>query len=522
MHSDEELKDGRYFPSPKEQAILTQTIDQYFSLPERSEQRSIVVQNVTAKLAEINPRWTHRAVRLWFNNNKRTCLKTSVQFDPHQIHGTDVSADRMPLKKRPQRSPSVGSFITRPLSPPADITIADNLASVFTAISQQRQSLDEKKKLETDITSRLIEGSGRLWADHIAPIEQVHSITAPETMPDCHDPKSSQSPQYINEIIQRYNSIEAGILVNGIPAVIDFDSTEQKRTLFLNNENYPTACPFPASSLFFDDSTSTFFTAAGTKVFQIDKDGSLLPNVLIPGCPPMLRSSICATNEGIVLGSRRNIYFWNYQQLDRSSNLPQDHPNFSNSMDSGLQSVTSVISVNSMIAAASNNHHAIHIMNHEGRSVSTFIGHGAGVTCLNNSNKNDNLFISGSVDLTARLWDSRELTGPIVQIQRHYAPLSSVYLYSENNMPTLAFTGGEDHIVRIWDLRINRPLSEVHVGMGIPVAIDYNMQTRTMSVLTKEKSATIAEGFQILPADDTGRFIEKCLNLYIKYTFNQF
>jgi hypothetical protein len=85
MHAQDDPKDGRYFPSLKEQSILMQSIDKYFQLPQRSEERSLVVQSVTGQLAEINTRWTNRAVRLWFNNNKRSCLKSQVQFDPAQV-----------------------------------------------------------------------------------------------------------------------------------------------------------------------------------------------------------------------------------------------------------------------------------------------------------------------------------------------------------------------------------------------------------------------------------------------------
>ena len=516
MHSDEDMKDGRYFPSPKEQAILTQTIDQYFSLPERSEQRSIVVQNVTTKLSEINPRWTHRAVRLWFNNNKRTCLKSSVQFDPMQIQGADLSAERMPPKKRPPRSTSVGAFISRPMSPPADITIADNLASVFTAISQHRQSLDDKKILESDLTNRLIEVSGKLWADHIAPIEQIKFINAPGTIPGMLDQKSQLQPPSF-DIIGKFNSLEAGMINKGSPIMVDFDYNQQKRTLFIQNAAIPVNFPFPTSSLNYDENTHKCYIASGNVVYQATGEGVDEAIKLIPGCPPMLRSSICSINDAVVLGNRKNIYLWSYDSIN--GNLPQNGPNCSHSFDSGLQTVTSITSVYSHIACASHNHHAIHILAPDGRAVRSFIGHGSGITCLSSYNKNDYIFVSGSADLTARVWDFREPVGPIWQLQRHLAPLTSVSTCNDNSSTYLVFTGGEDHFVRMWDLRIGKVVSEAYVGQGIPYAIDYNIQTRTLLVLTKEKNSTIAEGFQIPQSDDdTTRFIEKCLNLCIKYT----
>lgn len=526
MHSDEELKDGRYFPSPKEQAILTQTIDKYFSLPERSEQRSIVVQNVTAKLSEINSRWNHRAVRLWFNNNKRTCMKTSVQFDPMQIHGSDVAADRMPPKKRPPRSSSVGSFIQRPAPPPADINISDKLASVFAPLTQQRQTLDEKKTIETNLTNTLIKISYKLFNDHIAPIDHLNSITSPDALTCSADQKSSSNYEIPNtNIVQRYNSIETGILVNGAPAVIDFISSDQVRSLTLNQEPYQTPLPFAASSMIYDPFISSFFVAAGTNIYNISSEnGATSENILIPGVPPMLRSSLCFLEDGtLVLGSRRLIHLWSRSQIDQINNgdIQSKDNNCSGGFVSGLPySITSIAPVNSMIAACSNNHHAIYLLDPDGRHDRTFIGHGSGVTCIHSPNPKSNIFISGSVDFTARLWDYRQPAGPYCQLQRHHAPLSVVSMSSDTSSSYLAFSGGEDHIVKIWDLRAKKVLNEIYVGMGIPIAIDYDEKSKSMMVLTKEKSGTVADGFLISQSDESGKFIEKSFNLCISYNFN--
>ncbi|OHT10569.1 hypothetical protein TRFO_20059 [Tritrichomonas foetus] len=62
----------RYYPSPMEQSILVQSVGNYFSKPERSVERNKIAAEVSAALMKINNHWTHRAVRLWFNNNKHT------------------------------------------------------------------------------------------------------------------------------------------------------------------------------------------------------------------------------------------------------------------------------------------------------------------------------------------------------------------------------------------------------------------------------------------------------------------
>ncbi|OHT08846.1 hypothetical protein TRFO_22509 [Tritrichomonas foetus] len=65
---------ARYYATPQEQKILVQGLQQYFSLPERSQNRNKIAKDVSRFLCMFSPHWTHRAVRLWFNNNKHTYL----------------------------------------------------------------------------------------------------------------------------------------------------------------------------------------------------------------------------------------------------------------------------------------------------------------------------------------------------------------------------------------------------------------------------------------------------------------
>ena len=42
----------------------------YFKQPERSYERNMIAKATSKKLKKISSHWTHRDVRLWFNNNK--------------------------------------------------------------------------------------------------------------------------------------------------------------------------------------------------------------------------------------------------------------------------------------------------------------------------------------------------------------------------------------------------------------------------------------------------------------------
>lgn len=70
----------RYFPTAVEQFILIQHMGKYFSYPERSPDRNKVAEEVASILNPISGHWTHRSVRLWFNNNRNSsfCLNSQV------------------------------------------------------------------------------------------------------------------------------------------------------------------------------------------------------------------------------------------------------------------------------------------------------------------------------------------------------------------------------------------------------------------------------------------------------------
>ncbi|KAH0788092.1 hypothetical protein GPJ56_007923 [Histomonas meleagridis] len=73
----------RYYPKQQEMQYLIPGLRRYFSFPERSQQRSQVVKEVKSYLEQISPHWSHRSVRLWFNNNKNNYLNIPLQI-PNQ------------------------------------------------------------------------------------------------------------------------------------------------------------------------------------------------------------------------------------------------------------------------------------------------------------------------------------------------------------------------------------------------------------------------------------------------------
>jgi WD40 repeat protein len=126
-------------------------------------------------------------------------------------------------------------------------------------------------------------------------------------------------------------------------------------------------------------------------------------------------------------------------------------------------------------------------------------------------------FLSGSVDQTTKLWDFRTASS-VGHFGKHHSPVSFVGS-SVIDGTWHAITGGEDHVVRVWDLRMARPLFETHVGAGVPISADLTRTElgRTLNVLTKEKDSTCAEGFQVPRATEAPQLFESCSNLWIRF-----
>jgi hypothetical protein len=464
MHSDEEIKDGRYFPSALEQSILMQTIEKYFQLPERSEDRSVVVQTVTRQLAEINPRWTNRAVRLWFNNNKRACLKSQVQFDPAQVRATNsVSAEQMPLKKRslPPRSTSVGALLpSRPFSPPSDAGTSDTF---FTSRNGE----------EDEVTGKLADIHTRFFKENTAVPSPLHPANEPAVVP---------------RIDVLYHAIDCGVFVDRVPVVVGVDAQEKHRMLHVGDRAVEPGLTFPASSVAFDAVTNSFVIVAGNSLCQIGRDDLAIVAQAHLRITPMLKSAIAVSPDSILLGNRRHIFVWPRESLAHGV------LDAAAVINPCLSAVTSLITMEGLVTAASWNYHAVHVLNSEGILVRTCLGHCAGVTSLCAF---ENGFLSGSADLTARLWDIRSQP-PTATFYGHRAPITVVESATLDGVP-FVLTGSEDHTVRIWDLRSQHALVETKVGSGIPIAISLTPDDevkKRLSVLTKEKERTCAQGWQ--------------------------
>ena len=102
---------ARYYANSNEQKILIQGLKHYFSLPERSQNRNKVAKDVSNYLRRLSPHWTHRAVRLWFNNNRHTYMPAGESPAP-------APAPPPPVPPMPVTMPPVAPMPPMPPVPP--------------------------------------------------------------------------------------------------------------------------------------------------------------------------------------------------------------------------------------------------------------------------------------------------------------------------------------------------------------------------------------------------------------------
>ena len=524
---DEDSKEGRYFPSQQEQDILSSSIENYFSYPERSDQRAQIVQQITSQLLKISPRWNNRAVRLWFNNNKKTYLKTEPQVS-FQIQ---TPPETSPMPQIPNRSQSMPPKKRAPI-PRSSSVMQPSVYGAGTPLSAYQQTnqitsimmsprgtVEEQKGLEGDLTQHLVQTTNRKFLYHIAPIEQIHSISMLSTMPNLGmaPPQQQQIffPDFckgnvVEKSVDNYPCIECGYAsINGTPAIVIFDSESQKHILQNSGKEVILNCSTNVSNLLYDENLNSFFAASGTKI-NIVENMDALDFSLATHMPPMLSPALISWNNNIVLGNRKQALFWSYDAIkNRQSPDPQ------RVFQTQLPSINSLAACGESLCMASKNQHSIHVT--DGEKVSSILfGHAAAVTCL--SNLGPNLLLSGSADTTARIWDIRQ-ESQVAQLQRHLGSLTFISpLAAETN--NLILTGGSDHFVRAWDIRSDKALFEVKCGTGIPRNAFFSIEDKELTVLTNEETDTTALGFHVPYPKVTQRSVTNLdQNIIIKFTF---
>ena len=526
MSMEEEMKEGRYFPGQKEQDILIGSIEKYFSFPERSEQRAQIVQQITAELLKISSRWNNRAVRLWFNNNKRSFLKQepAVTFS-HKINDSSpmfqlpTRAQSIPPKKRtnlPRSSSVIQTQSYLNLHP--NLAQLQQTSQIVNIMMSPHTMVEEQKGIESDLTQHLVFCANRSYLININQAVGMGQITMPSTLPEVGIPINMQSQASIpafcrgsasEKSIENFACIECGLSnANGSPAIVIFDAETQKHLLRYQDKEIDLECSNNVPLIHYDSQLDTFFAGSG-KTIKMVKNNELLPFSLSTKSPPLLTSAMTSWNNRIALGNRKKVLFYDYESINAQKSDPTSEFN------TQLPSVTSIAACNDLLCIASKNSHSIHVTNGE-EIASVLIGHAGSVTCLGSTQQG--LLLSGSSDSTARVWDVRQCS-QVAQLERHLGALTFVSSVNDGTS-NIVLTGGDDHFVRAWDLRANKALFEIKCGTGKPISASLSIENKEVTVITNEETQTTALGFAIPHSNDMHRSVTNLdPNLCIKFAF---
>jgi len=88
---------------------------------------------------------------------------------------------------------------------------------------------------------------------------------------------------------------------------------------------------------------------------------------------------------------------------------------------------------------------------------SIYADHTSDVMCVSLNKKNPQLFVSGSVDGTAKVWDTRKGEHCIANFTGHSADVNSVQWFPDGNC---VVTGSDDGSVRLFDVRSYRQINQ--------------------------------------------------------------
>ena len=535
--NEDEGKEGRYFPTENEISTLAKYIQIYFSHPERSAQRSQVVQQVFAILAPQNPHWDQRKIRLWFNNNKKIYLKgltdqdITLQKDPTRIQYN-------PARKMypPPRSHSASPFATdeflsdrsysTPGSPPSPNdqtqlkyqsqdfaiaeqykiirpepkpgTFADQLRTERNFILQNSMDLLESQaQSEVRLSGRIFSLYDTFWSQSISANHQIPIISDPTSLPQTPNLNNQESPNLLSILnLNPYDYIESA---DGHD-IVAYSLEKNERLFFYSNPQDPlnkinTTLNFsaPVLSMVRDPNFPFTWLHCSSHLIRVpnqpntNSDNSEIAifnsEILTEGH----RSALTIWNNQLVLGCGAHVNSYSINpdesfQLIRGLNL----------FHQSLSSITSLCSINqNRLAVASCEHHAVHIYASNGALFSCNVYHSAGITSLGQystaerNEEGDNstqTFLSGGAEGIGLLWDLRTAF-PVQSFIKHFGPITSIYGNEENQ---IIVTGGVDGFVKAWDIRAARCMGRIDLGNTAICSLKLNNESKIITAITSK------------------------------------
>ena len=476
----------RYHPSPQEQSVLTPNLRLYFSYPERSPDRSRIAGEVSLQLSKFSDHWTNRAVRLWFNNNKK--LVVNEQKDIADS-GTEPE---------PRKSFSV-SDSSKDGTPDPSFTI-DQTTSIRSQANALRQLEDEAAWVayNSPRMQEIISEYNSICFDDPSP--SIFTAFKSSNYIDFPPPPPQILPFAIIDLLNRQEQKEKSIwkstsqrvkllpqtdtncIINGYGAYVGNDGG--KRTLnFTGNPEYSQEWKQIPLSLS-DTVTSLAISPQGEAAWAIS--GNLIVRILLDNTKQVMSyipaqdfpNTHIATGPGYIAFSstkHSTLYFTNETMQIYPVELSINTPGITNICMQGDNIVCSLLHSTTCS-----------LFDKTGKEIRPFIGHRAQVT--NISSVSDNLFCTASQDNAIKIWDIRE-------------PRAVATFYAGGATPT-SITSSSNYIVAGYSDAKLRTFDIRHKQAKAALGVDMNRQLA--STISFNEKLDALSMFSTAQADDTG------------------
>ena len=404
----------RYYPTPAEQNILTSNISRYFSYPERSPERSKVAADVSSSLQQFSPHWSHRAVRLWFNNNKNGITPNLIDLSTRQARVTFLNFPNN-QKSPPQQQFNPQNQWNNPV--PTQKVSIDELISIIDSSSQT--NLNNLMSLANHFNERCSLMNSQGLFNSIDKHKNSTSInfSCPKDilMESNFQGNSfllSRPPSVDDQSLlwnQRafkdkfINSFDTSFNNNGVSCYINEITNDLEKELFysFDFENWNSIKLGSKSrfeSLYYDGNNFFFFN--NLKLLKISLNSiPKVSNIILKFKESHYPPSIINFQDGILCGfSNSN----ELQYINSKFKIKNIHLN--NFNDWGICNLNT--NLNNQIFTAFSQSPTLYLFNEEGEIIRPFIGHTQTINFI--QNKNENIFITSSDDKTTKIWDIRE------------------------------------------------------------------------------------------------------------------
>lgn len=460
----------RYHPSPQEQSILTPNLKLYFSYPERSPDRTRIASEVSSELLKISNHWTNRAVRLWFNNNKKLVTNDS---------GTEPEARKL----------SNGEFTLKDIQPETNLQplndsaanssntssayklrqLEDKAAWVPFGSSKMQEIIDKYNAICLDDKNFQYSGYN-ISANSIkfpAPPPQIMPFSISDLLNKTDLPKEKTIWRHLNTRVITIPKNDVNCLTNGYGAYAHSKEGIMHIT-YTSNPEFSTEWK-TVSTKGIDKIDAFSINTRGdcawcisdTQVHRVGfEEENQFQTSEIPSKPFPDPHIVSSTGFNVFSSTAYNSLFF----VNDSMNI------FKVQLNNSYAGISDICTQGDKIVCGLVQSTTCSLFDRIGTEIRSFLGHCQPITHI--SSINENLFCTSSNDFTIKLWDVRE-------------PRSVASFYADDTLPTL-ITSSANYIIAAYDDSKLRVFDIRHKQAKATLGVELNRQ-QTTSISFNEK-----------------------------------